>query len=238
MAAPHDVKALLFDVFGTCVDWRSGIAREASTAAARVGVTLDGPAFADAWRAMYQPSMEEVRSGRRPWTILDVLHRESLERLIDRFGLGRMDQGMRDALNRAWHRLDPWPDTVAGLARLKTQFIIAPLSNGNVALLTNMAKRAGIPWDLILSAETSLAYKPLPQSYLRAAAMLGLKPQDVMLCAAHNDDLAAAKRVGLRTGFIPRPLEHGPGQTRDLRPAGEWDVVAHDFNDLAQQMGK
>ncbi|MBL8700562.1 MAG: haloacid dehalogenase type II [Alphaproteobacteria bacterium] len=230
-------KAILFDVFGTCVDWRGGVAREVALAAARLGVAVDAFAFADAWRGRYQPSMEEVRSGRRPWTILDVLHRESLDALLPKFGLGALDAASRADLNRAWHRLDPWPDVVAGLARLKRRYIIAPLSNGNVALLTNMAKRAGIPWDLVLGAETSRAYKPLPAAYLNAAAMLGLDPGEVMLGAAHNGDLAAARAVGLRTAFVPRPTEHGAGQKIDLAASDAWDVVASDFNDLAARLG-
>lgn len=230
-------KAILFDVFGTCVDWRSGVARDVALAAAAAGVAVDAFAFADAWRARYQPSMEEVRSGRRPWTILDVLHRESLDALLPKFGLGRLDEAARADLTRAWHRLDPWPDVVPGLARLKRRFIISPLSNGNVALLTNMAKRAGIPWDLILGAETSRAYKPQPAAYLNAAAMLGLAPHEVMLGAAHNGDLAAARAAGLQTAFVPRPTEHGAGQREDLAPTQAWEVVAADFNDLAARLG-
>src|SRR5688572_28275924 len=170
------VRALLFDVFGTCVDWRSGIARAVGEVARRKGIAVDGIAFADAWRANYQPSMERVRSGQRPWTILDVLHRETLDSLLPRFGLETLNEEERGDLTRAWHRLDPWPDVVEGLTRLKQRYIISPLSNGNVGLLANMAKRAGLPWDLILSAEPSRAYKPLPASYLNAVAMLGLAP--------------------------------------------------------------
>lgn len=230
-------KALLFDVFGTCVDWRSGVARDVAAAAARAGVTVDAAAFADAWRKLYQPSMERVRSGARPWTILDALHRESLDSLLPKYGLGGLSEAERADLNRAWHRLDPWPDAVSGLTRLKRRYIIAPLSNGNVALLTNMAKRAGIPWDLVLSAETSRAYKPLPASYLNAVAMLGLDPDQVMMTAAHNSDLEAARAQGLKTAFVARPNEHGPGQTSDLKPSADWDIVAADFVDLAAKMG-
>jgi 2-haloacid dehalogenase len=232
MAPP---RAILFDVFGTCVDWREGVARAVAAAAARIGATVDAHDFADAWRKMYQPAMEEVRSGRRGWTILDVLHRESLETLLPRFGLERLDAAAREDLNRAWHRLDPWPDVVPGLTRLKAKFTIGPLSNGNVALLLDMAKRAGIPWDVILGAETSRAYKPLPAAYLNAASMLGLAPGEVMLGAAHSDDLAAARAVGLQTGFIPR-REH-PRQKRDLEPVGDWDVVARDFGEFATKLG-
>jgi len=231
------IRALLFDVFGTCVDWRTSIIREIEAVARRKGVTVDAAAFADAWRGNYQPSLEQVRSGRRPWTILDVLHRETLDMLLPRFGLGMLSEAERADLNRAWHRLDPWPDTVAGLTRLKAKYIITPLSNGNFALLLNMAKRAGLPWDAILSAETSHAYKPLPESYLNAVAMLGLTPDEVMMVAAHNDDLRAAARNGLKTGFVPRPTEYGPGQTTDLVPEEDWTVVACDFVDLAEKLG-
>jgi 2-haloacid dehalogenase len=236
MKLPGTVKAVLFDVFGTCVDWRSGVARDVALAASRLSLAVDAHAFADAWRGRYQPAMEEVRSGRRPWTILDVLHRESLDALLPKFGLAALDEQARRDLNRAWHRLDPWPDVVPGLARLKRRYIISPLSNGNVALLTNMAKRAGIPWDLILGAETSGAYKPLPRAYLNAASMLDLEPAEVMLAAAHNDDLRAARAVGLRTAFVPRTLEYGAGQKKDLAPSDAWEIVARDFGDLAAQL--
>jgi 2-haloacid dehalogenase len=233
-----DVKALIFDVFGTCVDWRNGVARDAAAVARAKGVSLDPLAFADGWRAKYQPSMETVRSGKRPWTILDVLHRESLNTLLPGFGLaGKLSEAEIDDLNRAWHRLDPWPDTVSGLTRLKRKYIIAPHSNGNLALLVNMAKRAGIPWDCILGAEVVRNYKPVPASYQDAVRTLGLKPANVMMVAAHNGDLRAAQQQGLRTGFVPRPTEHGAGQKTDLAPDGTWDVVARDFNDLAAQLG-
>lgn len=231
------LRAVVFDVFGTCVDWRAGIARDVAAVAGRAGVSIDGSIFADAWRALYQPSMEEVRSGRRPWTILDVLHRESLDRLLPRFGLAGLDIDARDDLNRAWHRLDPWPDVIEGLARLKRRFVIAPMSNGNVALLLNMARRSGMPWDLILGAETSRAYKPLPAAYLNAVAMLGLAPHEVMLAAAHEDDLRAAHAVGLRTGFVARPLEFGGLRAGDTGANGPWDIRARDFGELADALG-
>ena len=237
MQLTDSLKAVVFDVFGTCVDWRSGVAREVALAAARLRVAVDAPDFADAWRGRYQPAMEEVRSGRRPWTILDVLHREGLDALLPKFGLGALDEAARDDLNRAWHRLDPWPDAVGGLARLKRRYVIGPMSNGNVALLVNMAKRAGIPWDVILGAETSRAYKPLPESYLRCCAMLGLAPGEVMLAAAHEDDLRAAAAAGLRTGFVARPLEFGAGRRTDDGSRGPWDVVATDFGELADRLG-
>jgi 2-haloacid dehalogenase len=234
-----DVKALVFDVFGTVVDWRSGVAREAAPFLARHGIAADPAAFADAWRRRYQPGMEAVRSGARPFTRLDILHRENLETVLRDHGLdpATVPEAELDHLNRAWHRLDPWPDSVAGLTRLKARYIIAPLSNGNVALLLNMAKRAGLPWDAILGAEVAQAYKPSPAAYLNTAEILGLKPEAVMLCAAHNGDLAAARACGLRTAFIPRPTEHGPGQAKDLAPTQDWDAVAQDFGVLADAMG-
>lgn len=231
-------KAFLFDVFGTCVDWRTGIATAVAAAGAERGATIDGCAAADAWRGRYQPSMEEVRSGRRSWTILDVLHRESLDAVLAELGAEAVFDGpARDALTRAWWRLDPWPDVAPGLMRLKAVGLIAPCSNGNVALMANLAKRAALPWDAIVGGEPARAYKPDPQAYLRSAEMLGVEPGDCMMVAAHNYDLAAARALGLMTGFVPRPTEYGPGQTTDLRPEADWDVVAVDFCDLARQVG-
>jgi 2-haloacid dehalogenase len=231
-------KALVFDVFGTCVDWRSSIAREGEALGCGLGATgVDWLAFADAWRAQYQPQMETVRSGQRPWTTLDVLHREALDTVLPVFGLDAMSVVDRDDLTRAWHRLDPWPDVIEGLTRLKTRYIIAPNSNGNIALLVNMAKRAGLPWDAILGAEIARAYKPRPEVYLGCAGALGLAPSAVMMVAAHNGDLIAAAACGLQTAFVPRPTEHGPGQISDLAPEREFDVVATDFIDLANQLG-
>lgn len=182
--------------------------------------------------------MEEVRSGRRAWTILDVLHRESLVSLLFRYGLHGLTPAEVDHLNKAWHRLDPWPDAVEGLTRLKTKLIIAPCSNGNIALIVNMAKRAGLPWDCVLGAETARAYKPLPQAYLASCRQLGLEPDAVMMVAAHNGDLKAAKAQGLRTAFVPRPTEHGPGQTTDLAADPSCvDLAAGSFVDLAVQLG-
>jgi 2-haloacid dehalogenase len=180
--------------------------------------------------------MEEVRSGRRPFVRLDVLHRENLAAVLPNFGIdpAGVSSVELDDLSKAWHRLDPWPDVVAGLTRLKTRFIIAPLSNGNVALILNMAKHAGLPWDAILGAEVAQAYKPAPEAYLRTADILGLRPEEICMVAAHNNDLAAAQNCGLRTAFVPRRSEHGPNQTTDLRAEDEWDVIAVDFNDLAE----
>ena len=239
MHAVADVQALVFDVFGTVVDWRSGVAREATGFLARYAPDADPTAFADAWRRRYSLAMEEVRSGRRPFTRLDVLHRENLEASLPEFGINpsAVPPSELDALNLAWHRLDPWPDSVPGLARLKRGFIIAPLSNGNIRLMLDMAKRAGLPWDAILGAEIAQAYKPSREAYLRNAEALMLQPESICLVAAHNGDLAAAQRCGFRTAFIPRPMEHGPDQTADLRPEEDWDAVATDIEDLATQLG-
>lgn len=231
------VKALTFDVFGTVVDWRSSIIRECEAFGKPRGLAEDWAAFADRWRAMYQPAMEEVRSGKRGWAKLDDLHRESLGKLVIEFGIKGVLAGELDDLNRAWHRLDPWPDAVPGLTRLKRTYVLATLSNGNVALMVNMAKRAGLPWDAILGAEVTRDYKPQPACYLGTAAMLGLKPQECALVAAHNNDLSAARALGFKTVFVPRPTEHGPGQTRDTTAEHDWDVVARDFIDLADQLG-
>ncbi|MGE3234914.1 MAG: haloacid dehalogenase type II [Thermoleophilia bacterium] len=234
-AAP---KALFFDVFGTCVDWRTGVAREVAALASRMGrADIDPDAVADAWRARYQPQMETVRSGARPWVNLDVLHRESLDEVLAEAGFDEAPAEARDELTLAWHRLDPWPDTIDGLTRLKALAVIAPHSNGHVALLLQMARRARLPWDLILGSETAGAYKPEPRSYLRNAELVGVPPGDVMMVAAHNGDLHAAAAVGMRTAFVRRPTEHGPGQTTDLAPDGAWDVVADDLLDLADQLG-
>ena len=235
-----DVRALVFDVFGTVVDWREGIARDAAPVLASLGrQDIDPRAFADAWRKRYQPAMEECRSGRRAWTRLDVLHRENLDGVLQDHGIdpARLGDAALDDLNRAWHRLDPWPEAVAGLTRLKRKFIIAPLSNGNIALMTNMAKRAGIPWDAILGAEVVQAYKPQPEAYIRTAEVLGIRRHELCLVAAHNGDLKAARAAGLATAFVPRPTEHGPGQTGDLAPSEPWDAVGTDFQDLAHKLG-
>ena len=236
MQAFADVQALVFDVFGTVVDWRSGVARELAPFLARYAPGADPAAFADAWRLRYGPAMEEVRSGRRPFARLDVLHRENLEAVLPEFGIDptSVPPSELDALNLAWHRLDPWPDSVPGLARLKRRFIIAPLSNGNIRLMLDMAKRAGLPWDAILGAEIAQAYKPAPEAYRRTAETLMLKPEQVCLVAAHNDDLKAARRCGLQTAFIPRATEHGPGQTTDLEPDEDWDVVARDLRGFGE----
>jgi len=231
-------KALFFDVFGTCVDWRSGVAREVAELAALRGVTVDAEGIADAWRAEYQPQLETVRSGRRPWVTLDVLHRESLERVLAGTALEGAGAAERDELTRAWHRLDPWPDTVEGLTRMRARHVIAPNSNGHIALVLNMARRAGLPWDVILGAETARAYKTRPEAYLRNVEAVGLAPHEVMMVAAHNGDLIAAAACGLRTAFVVRPTEHGPGQTTDLEPEGDYDIVAADLIALAESLDR
>jgi 2-haloacid dehalogenase len=231
------VKALVFDVFGTVVDWRTSVAREVEELGRRKGLTVDGAKFADAWRAGYGPSMDRVRTGQLPWTKLDRLHRMTLDTILVDLGVTGLSETETDALNRAWHRLRPWPDTVAGLTRLKKRFIIAPLSNGNISLMTDMAKHAGLPWDCILGAELARHYKPDREVYQSAADILDLQPADIMMVAAHLGDLRAAKSVGLRTAFVVRPLELGPNGKPDLKADSTVDVSAHDFNDLASQLG-
>lgn len=232
-----EVEALVFDVFGTCVDWRGSITREARRWSRDFGRTIDGEGLADAWRAAYGPSMEEVKSGRRSFTYLDTLHRETLNRIAPRFGLGGLDEKTLDHINRVWHRLDPWPDTVPGLRRLRAKFLLAPLSNGGVALLTRMAKRAAMPWDLILSGELFEGYKPEPKVYLGAARLLDLPPERVMMVAAHNGDLEAAAALGLKTAFVLRPTEYGPAQTTDLAPSRTWDRSVDSMEALADALG-
>ena len=234
---PDVIGAVVFDVFGTVVDWRTSIIRQGVELGRRKGFDADWEAFADAWRGKYQPSMEKVRSGERPWTRLDDLHRESLLELIEEFGLRGLSIDEIDDFNCAWHRLDPWPDSVVGLARLKSRYVIATLSNGNIALLLNMAKRAGLPWDAILGAEPARAYKPTPASYLRTAEFLGLPTNRVMLCAAHNDDLVAARTHGYRTAFVRRPTEYGPHQQKDLKAEHDFDVIGESIVEVAQKLG-
>ena len=234
---PATIQALTFDVFGTVVDWRSSLIREGEALGRARGLQVDWAKFADAWRGLYQPQLERVRSGAQPWTKLDDLHRAALDRLLVDFKITGLSEAEIDQFNRAWHRLDPWPDTVPGLTRLRRRFILATLSNGNVALIVNMARRAGLPWDAVLGAEVARHYKPQREAYLTTADMLGLRPEQCLMVAAHNGDLAAASSFGLRTAFVPRPREHGPGQTTDVKPAREWDVVADSFEDLAARLG-
>jgi 2-haloacid dehalogenase len=232
-----NIRACLFDVFGTVVDWRTSVSRDLAAFAKEKGIPgIDWLEFAVEWRKLYQPSMEEVRSGRRAFTILDVLHRESLEKLVARYRL-QLSREDLDYVNRAWHRLQPWPDVVEGLTLLKKKYVIAPCSNGNIALMVNLAKHSALPWDCILGAETARAYKPLPEAYLASCRQLGLAPAQVLMVAAHNADLKAAKAQGLATAFVARPAEHGPGQTTDLAPDPACvDIPAQDFIELARKL--
>ena len=231
------LKAVTFDVFGTVVDWRTSIAREVESLALEKQFVVDGERFADAWRKLYQPSMTEVRDGKVPWTVLDDLHRMNLLQVLETFGIDQLAEEEIEHLNRAWHRLNPWPDAAAGLQRLKQHYIIGTLSNGNVALIVNMAKFSGLPWDVVLGAEIACHYKPQPEAYLKSAEILGLEPRECMLVAAHNGDLAAAGRCGFQTAFVPRPTEYGSEQTTDLVAEYDCDVVAGDFIELAQILG-
>ncbi len=232
-----DVHAVLFDVFGTVVDWRGSLIAELSAWGAGRSLNADWPGLVDEWRAAYAPSMDRVRRSEQPWAALDELQRTTLELLAPRHGLTGLAAAELDWMNQGWQRLRPWPDSVPGLLRLKRTVTIGTLSNGNVALLVNMARAAGLPWDMVFSAELFQHYKPDPETYLGACALLRLPPGQVMLCAAHNNDLAAAQRCGLRTAFVPRPREHGPQQARDLDAQGDWDLVASDIEDLAGQLG-
>lgn len=236
-AAGPAPKALVFDTFGTVVDWRGSIAAEGAEWGKAKGLKIDWAHFADRWRAGYGPSMEKVRKGQLPWTKLDDLHRMVLEDLLKEFQITGLTEDEKDHWNRVWHRLKPWPDSVAGLTRLKKKFIIAPLSNGNVSLLTEMGKFAGLPWDAILSAELARHYKPDREVYLMAAEILGLKPGETMMAAAHAGDLRAAKALGLQTGFIYRPNEYGPGGRADKASPGDFDIVADSITDLATKLG-
>jgi 2-haloacid dehalogenase len=222
-------RALLFDVFGTVVDWRTSVAAAVSSALPEL---KDPYAFADRWRSLYQPSMEEVRSGSREFVRLDELHSESLRTVLSEHDIQLPDAAVED-LNFAWHRLDPWPDSVEGITRLKKQFVVAPLSNGNISLLLDMAKNASIPWDAILGAEPVRAYKPMPDAYLRTADVLGLRPDECMMVAAHNSDLDAARDCGFRTAFVRRPNEHGPEQSSDLQAESDWSYTVESITELA-----
>jgi 2-haloacid dehalogenase len=234
--AAHAVKALVFDVFGTVVDWRGSIISEGRRLGRKHDLRVNWPAFADAWRAGYRPAMARVRSGELPWTTIDALHRMILDELLARFSIANLPQNEIEHFNRAWHRLKPWRDARRGLRKLKRHRIIATLSNGNVALLTNMAKSGGLPWDCILSAELFRHYKPDPEVYHGAARLLGLANEEVMMVAAHKDDLFAAKSCGLRTAFVARPRERGPKARPDVSPEPAFDFNAGDFIDLARQL--
>jgi 2-haloacid dehalogenase len=230
---PAGVEVLAFDIFGTVVDWHGSIVREM----ARLHPGVDGDAFATAWREGYRPAMARVMSGELGWTLIDDLHRMILDAILPRFGLAHLDEAARRDLNRVWHRLDPWPDAVQGLQRLKRRYILCTLSNGNIGLLTRMAKRAGLPWDCILSAEVFRAYKPDPATYLGVAKVFDLPPPKVMLVAAHHDDLAAARACGLRTAYIERPLEFGAAHPKDVSPRAANDLHCTSLTDLADRLG-
>jgi len=230
------VKALFFDVFGTLVDWRSSIAREAETLLKPKGLTLDYPAFADAWRGEYQGAMEEVRAGRIAFCKLDVLHRRNLELTLKRFGVADLSEDDKRKLNLAWHRLDPWPDVPRGLARLRRNYLLAPVSNGNISLMVDLARRKDLPWDAILGAEIAGDYKPKPRVYLAAAAAFDLAPQACMMVAAHSSDLAAAATLGLRTAHVARPNEHGPGRG-EAAPTVAVDIAVKSLEELAAKLG-
>jgi 2-haloacid dehalogenase len=227
------VQVLAFDVFGTVVDWHGSISREVRALYPQV----DGDLFARRWREGYAPAMARVMRGELGWTRIDELHRMILDRLLPAFGLEHLDEAQRRHLNRAWHRLDPWPDVVSGLHRLKARYLICTLSNGNIGLLANMAKHGGLPWDCILSAEVFRAYKPDPATYLGVAGTFDLEPEQTMLVAAHHDDLAGARACGMRTAYIERPLEFGAAQPKDISPVRENNLHCRDFNDLADQLG-
>jgi 2-haloacid dehalogenase len=232
------VKALIFDVFGTVVDWRTSLINDFTAWGQKRSIKADWTALVDGWRGVYVASMDEVRKHpERGYVILDTLHRRSLEKLVSQLKISGLDEADLHYLTMGWHRLHPWADSVGGLTRLKTKYIISPLSNGNVALLTEMAKFAGLPWDLVMSAELFEHYKPDPETYLGAARLLCLQPGQVMMVAAHNHDLAAAQKLGLKTAFVARPTEYGPLQKHDFEANGDWDIVARDFGEVATRMG-
>src|SRR5215470_17114448 len=231
------VQAVLFDVFGTVVDWRTSLIHRLQRFGGENNLQADWVRLADDWRANYEPSMKAVRDGQRQWTNLEQLHRESLDKLLEAQGLDSLNESQRQYLVLSWHLLDPWPDAVAGLNRLKKKYIIGTLSNGGVRLLTDMARFAGLPWDVIFSSDNFRHYKPASQVYLGAAELLDTAPQNIMLVAAHNYDLGAARGHGYKTAFVARPTEYGPRQSRDFKAESNWDFVAKDFEELASQLG-
>ena len=230
------IEALLFDTFGTVVDWRTSLIRRFERFASENGLTADWAALVDDWRAEYQPGMDAVRSGKHPWTSLEQLHRESLDKLLPRYGLGRLGEDQRRQLVLGWHFLDPWPDAVAGLQRLKQKYIIGTLSNGGVRLLADMARFAGLPWDVIFSSDLFRHYKPDPSVYLGAAELLDTQPDRIMLVAAHNYDLAAARKHDMKTAFVARPTEYGARQSKDFKAEADWEIIVRDFLELADKL--
>jgi len=231
------LQVLVFDTFGTVVDWRSSVIAEGEKLGRAKGLSVDWTAFADAWRGGYGPALNRVRTGQLPWTKLDMLHRTTLDELLARFKVEGLSEDEKKHFNRVWHRLHGWPDAVAGLTRLRTRFVIAPLSNGNLALLTNMAKFAGLPWDCILSTELVRHYKPDKETYLMVPEFFDVEPAAVMMVAAHQGDLQAAQKLGLQTAYVHRPLEFGPARTSNPPASGRFDFLAKDFRDLAAQLG-
>lgn len=231
------IKALTFDTFGTVVDWRTSIINDLSAWGRTRGLKVDWTAFVDEWKTAYKPGMDKVRKGELPWTTIDGIYRMALEQMAPRYGLDPRDEDSMHHINRAWHRLLPWPDVVPGLQRLKKKFLISTLSNGDVDMLANMAKYGGLPWDVILCGQVFRHFKPDPEIYLGAIEMLGCKPHEVMMVAAHNDDLKHARSHGMRTGFVLRPTEYGPAQQTNLEAAEPWDVIAGDFGELATALG-
>lgn len=233
-----NVKAIVFDTFGTITDWRSSIAAEGTRIAAQKGIVdFDGDAFARAWRAGYRPGMARVMSGERDWVPVDVIHRERLDEIIADFGLDMLTEDERVHLNEAWHRINPWADSIPGLLRIKKAYLIAPLSNGSLVLLSSMAKRAGIPWDFVFSSDMHKAYKRDPKVYQNAIALLGYQPHEVMMGAAHNDDLEAAREQGMRTAYINRPTEYGVDQTVDFEATSDWDIITDSVEGVADALG-
>ena len=232
-----DLKVCIFDVFGTVVDWRGSLIQDLPKLGKKYGLETDWTSFADDWRGLYQPQMARVRKGELPWTRIDDLHKEAFEMLLKKRSLKHPGEAGAWEFTHLWHKLRPWPDSNEGIGMMKKKYVVATLSNGNVALLINMAKHSGIPWDHCFSGETFKHYKPDPESYLGVVDSMYLKPHQVMLCAAHNGDLAAAQKCGLSTGFVIRPNEHGPGQKRDLKPEGDWDAVGNTIIELAKKIG-
>jgi 2-haloacid dehalogenase len=233
---PGAIRAIVFDTFGTIVDWRSSLINSLQEFGRKAGVEAAWDKLVDRWRAAYEPNLRRVRTGELEWTILDELHYQALAELLPEFDLGSLPEPDLRFLVSCWHRLSPWPDAIEGLRRLRKKYIIGPLSNGNLALLVNLAKFAGLPWDVVFGADLFRHYKPDPETYLGVCNFLGLQPEQVMMAAAHNYDLKAARALGLRTAFIPRPAEYGPGQRTDLTPDEAWDILADDLVDLAEKL--
>ncbi len=231
------IKALTFDTFGTVVDWRTSIINDLSAYGRARGLDINWAAFVDEWKTAYKPGMDKVRKGVWPWLTIDAIYRRALDEMAPRYGLDRLDESSLQHINRVWHRLLPWPDAAAGLARLKKKFLISTLSNGDVNMLADMAKLGGLPWDIILCGQVFRHFKPDPEIYLGAIELLGCQPHEVMMVAAHNDDLKHARSHGMRTGFVLRPTEYGPAQKTNLEATGPWDVVARDFGELATALG-